>query len=239
MENNPIKQAVILAAGLGTRLRPLTNDLPKAMLPVAGKPLLLHHIEQLKSYGVEEFFVNLHYLPEKITNYFGDGSRLGVKINYSFEKKILGTAGALTAFSQLINGRFVLAYSDIFTKINYRDFMDFDAKKSGAGSLVLTNTNHPHDSDLAILDNDKAICEIFLKPHTALPSVQYFGMSGIYILSKEILQMIPSNRYCELDHQIIPQALKNRMHLYGYETDELACDVGTPERYTWIKGKFR
>ena len=88
-------KAFILAAGLGTRLRSLGLDMPKVMVPIGGKPLLEYHLELFKRQGIREFIVNLHYLPEKITDYFGDGSRFGVSITYSLEPELLGTAGAV------------------------------------------------------------------------------------------------------------------------------------------------
>jgi len=93
-----IKHVVILSAGLGIRLKPITNTIPKPMLPLLNKPMLQWNIEQFKKHGIKEFFINLHYLPEVIKNYFGDGSKWGVKITYSFEPEILGTAGGLKRF---------------------------------------------------------------------------------------------------------------------------------------------
>ena len=101
MNQKSITQAIILSAGFGTRLRPLTDSMPKVMVPLAGKPLLEHHILQLKKHGVTEFFINLHYLPDVITKYFGDGSKLGVKIHYVLEApEILGTAGGVKSFEK-------------------------------------------------------------------------------------------------------------------------------------------
>src|SRR5271156_792666 len=98
-----IKQAVILAAGLGTRLKPYTDTMPKPMIPILGKPMLQWHVEQFKKHGVTEFFFNLHYLPEVIKNYFGDGSKFGVKIHYFAEQEPLGTAGAIKEFESQLN----------------------------------------------------------------------------------------------------------------------------------------
>jgi NDP-sugar pyrophosphorylase family protein len=102
-----ITQAVILSAGIGTRLRPLTDNLPKVMAPIGGKPLLERHFEQFKKYGIKEFFINLHYLPEKITDYFGDGSKWGIKIVYKHEPEILGTAGGVKNFEGVLKNNFL------------------------------------------------------------------------------------------------------------------------------------
>lgn len=114
-----IKQAVILCAGLGTRLRPVTDTVPKVMIPILGKPLLLRHIEQFKKHDVTEFFINTHYLPNVITDYFGDGSAFGVKIVYSFEKEPLGTAGGVKGFEKKLDDAFFLIYGDVFSLVDY------------------------------------------------------------------------------------------------------------------------
>lgn len=235
---NRTHQAVILGAGLGTRLRPLTDNLPKVMLPIGGKPLILHHIEQLKKFGVDDFFINLHYLPDKITDFFGDGSGFGVKITYNYEKEILGTAGALPAFTPYVKDRFYLVYGDIFTLLDYGKFADFDYEKGGVGSVMVKKTDHPYDSDLVILDDKDRIKFLYQKPHKEVFPSDSFGMGGIYILSKRVLDIIPTNKYCELDHQIIPEVIKRDMPFYGYLSSEPVQDVGTFERYRKIIEKY-
>src|SRR3989344_6393127 len=103
-------QAVILSAGVGTRLRPLTNTLPKVMVPIQGKPLLQWHIEHVRKFGIREILINLHYLPNIITDYFKDGEKFGVKIIYSYEEKLLGSGGALLPFKRFITDTFFLLY---------------------------------------------------------------------------------------------------------------------------------
>src|SRR3989344_9541785 len=105
-----IKQAIILCAGLGTRLRPMTDTMPKPMLPLLGKPMLEWNIEQFKRHGVSEFFINLHYLPEVIKNYFNDGSKWGVKIHYNLESEIMGTAGGVKNFESQLRDVFFVIY---------------------------------------------------------------------------------------------------------------------------------
>ena len=131
-----IKQAVILCAGLGTRLRPYTDTMPKPMIPILGKPMLEWHIMQFKKYGVQEFFINLHYLPDVITDYFGDGSRWGVKIHYHFEPEILGTAGGVKSFEKMLDDSFFLIYGDTFSLVDYGRMEDaWNEKKCAIGML--------------------------------------------------------------------------------------------------------
>lgn len=232
-------QAIILAAGLGKRLRPLTNNLPKVMLPIGGKSLLEYHLRQFKKYGIREIFINLHHLPEKITDYFGDGSSFGVKINYNFEEEILGTAGAIPAFSDKLKSRFILIYGDILTNFDYRKLIDFDLKKRGVATIVVRKTEHPQDSDLVVLDKKNRIKKFYFKPHKKIPNEQYFGITGIYVLSKEILKFIKPGMYSELDHQILPEILAKKMPLYGFLSSDYIRDIGTIERYNKAKANFK
>jgi len=230
-------QAIILSAGLGLRLRPLTNNLPKVMLPIKGKPLLEYHIEQLKKYGVKEIFINLHYLPERITDYFKDGQTFGVKINYHFEKELLGTAGAITAFSSKLKKHFFLLFGDLFTNFNYSKLMDFHREQKGIGTMVIHKTDHPEDSDLVIL-NGKRIKHIYLKPHNFLPNQEFFGIAGIYIFSKEILEFIKLGEYSDLAQEILPIILKKELPLYGYIASDYIRDIGTLQRYNKLIKAF-
>ena len=125
-------KAFILAAGLGTRLRSLGLDVPKVMVPIGGKPLLEHHLELFKRQGIHEFIVNLHYLPEKITDYFGDGSKFGVSITYSHEPELLGTAGAVKKMeTDLRGGSFIVFYGDNLVRVDFAPLVEFHRVASG------------------------------------------------------------------------------------------------------------
>jgi len=121
-------KALVLAAGEGTRLRPLTLDKPKPMLPIAGKPLLEHTIEWLKHHGITQIAINLHHKPEAITSHFGDGHRWGVEITYSYENPILGTAGAIKKLEDYFDGTFVVFYGDVLTDMNLSALIEFHRK---------------------------------------------------------------------------------------------------------------
>ena len=123
-------KALILSAGPGTRLAPLTLNKPKVMVKINGKPVLWYHIQSLKRIGVSEIWINLHWFPDAIRNYFGDGSKFGVKISYSFEKKLLGTSGSLKNPDSGIGeafkyGTFMIAYGDVLANFNYKKLLDF------------------------------------------------------------------------------------------------------------------
>lgn len=230
----------MLSAGFGTRMRALTENMniPKVMVPLLGKPLLEWHIETLKKYGVSEFFVNLHYLPDVIQGYFGDGSKWGVKIIYALESpEILGTAGGIKDFDGMLGELFFVLYADTFYGIDYENLIDFYSLKKGAiGIGTARRTDHPHDSDLAILDSDGNVVRLLLRPHKELPK-DYWGMSAPYIFSKKILQYIPPKTYYEIDHQLVPDLLRRGYSYFAYKLQpgEFRKDIGTPERYREVE----
>lgn len=237
---NKITQAVILSAGFGVRLRSVTEkmNIPKVMIPLLGKPLLEWHIGALKQHGIKEFFINLHYLPDVITGYFGDGSKLGVKINYALEmSEILGTAGGVKNFDGKLGDNFFVLYGDTFYAIDYGAIASFYFSRDkiiGLGSV--RKTDHPFDSDLAVLDEDGKVAQFLLKPHKELPE-NYWGMSAPYIFSKKILEFVPAKTYYEIDHQLVPDILSRGYHYYAYKLKEgeFRKDIGTPERYREVE----
>jgi NDP-sugar pyrophosphorylase family protein len=241
-----ITQAVLLSAGLGTRARALTEEMnvPKVMLPLLGKPLLEWHIEKLKKCGISEFFINLHYLPGAIRDYFGDGSRWDVNITYALEEpEILGTAGGIKNFERTLGEHFFVLYGDTFYEVDYGNVINFYfSKKDTIGIGTARHTDHPEDSDLAVLDADSKVIQFFLKPHKEFPK-DCWGMSAPYIFSKKILEYIPPKTYYEIDHQLLPHLLSLGCHYYAYQLQrgEFRKDIGTPERYReaeeHLKGK--
>ncbi len=233
---NSITQAVILSAGLGTRLRPLTDGLPKVMLPFGGKPLLQWHMERLKKYGVKEFFINLHHLPDMIKNYFGDGSKLGVKITYAFEPEILGTAGGVKNFEGKLKDDFFVIYGDVFSLIDYSKMAAAYLARPGIiGMEVVGDTDHPQDSDLVEVAEDLKFLKIYPKPHKELPPRYKSMRAAAFIFKERILEYIPRGKYYEIDHELLPDVLAKGESVYGYECGEFIKDIGTPERYKRVQ----
>jgi len=230
-----INQAIILSAGLGTRLKPITNTIPKPMLPLLNKPMLEWNIENFKKHGVKEFFVNLHYLPEVIKNYFGDGSKWGVKITYSFEPKILGTAGALKRFEDKLNEVFFLIYGDILSLIDYTKMAEVWNKKSDAlGMQRVAKTENYADADVAELNSDASFLKIHLKPHSQKYSNTY-RMRGIFIFKKEILSYIPENTVYEIAKQLLPDIINRGKKFYAYECDDYSKGIDTIEKHREVE----
>ncbi len=233
-----IHQAVILSAGLGTRLRPLTDNIPKVMVPFAGKPLLEHHILQLKKHGVLEFLINVHYLPTVITDYFRDGSKWGVKIIYHVEGKILGTAGGVKGFERQLGETFFVLYGDMFSVVDYSKMGEAFQKKpaDALGMMIVGKNDHPADSDVAEVDESLKFLKIYPKPHAypALPE-NFRTMDALFVFRKKILDYIPAGKQSDLDREVLPKALAAGEELYGYECADFLQDIGTMERYRKVE----
>ncbi|MEK7075434.1 MAG: nucleotidyltransferase family protein, partial [Patescibacteria group bacterium] len=200
---NRITQAVILSAGFGTRLKPITDKIPKVMAPFSGKPLLQWHIEQLKKHGVEEFFINLFYLPEVVKNHFGDGSKFGIKINYFLEKpEILGTAGGIKDFDGKLKDNFFVVYGDVFSLLDYTKMAEnfIEKQDNPIGMTIVGFNDHPHDSDIAQVDENLKFIKVYPKPNKELPP-NWRVMRTTFIFNERILPHIPQGEYYEIDHQ--------------------------------------
>jgi NDP-sugar pyrophosphorylase family protein len=234
MSKHKITQAMILGAGLGTRLRPITDTIPKVMVPIAtGKPLLAHTIEWMREQGVNRFIINIHYLPEVITSYFGDGRKWGVNITYSDEtKQLLDTGGAIKKAQPLLDDQFFFLYGDELNFFNYSNFGEEHIKQGGIGSIVLKE-EIPQDGEVAKFDRaSKKIVQWHTRPHhIAQLDDSLLVNAGIYAFSKKILDYIPPAAPIKLDGEVIPRAFADGAVFYAFPTTEPILDIGKPEKY--------
>lgn len=223
-------KAFILAGGKGTRLLPLTKSLPKPMVNICGKPLLQYQIELLRNNGFTEATLIINHLGEIIRNYFQDGIKFGVKIDYIFESKPMGTAGTIKIISESLKDDFLVIYGDLLANIDLRTLVEFHHKHKGIGSLVVHPNNHPEDSDLLELGHDDRIVSFYLKPHN--PDFIYHNLvnAAIYILSPEIVKYIPKDVPSDFAKDIFPTLLHTNQKIYGYRTYEYIKDIGTRKR---------
>lgn len=226
-------QAVILSAGKGTRLSPLTKSMPKVMVPIKDKPLLEWHIEHLKKFGIKEIFINLHYLPDAITGYFKDGKKFGVRIFYSYEKNLLGTGGGVSQFREKLHGTFFLLYGDVFTNINIKKLYDFHLAKKADVTMVVSKTDHPQDSDLVSFFPDCRLNKLYFKPHRRLPETP-FSLSAVYMINTSVLPNLSKKPFA-LEKDFLAKLHKQGGSIFCYKTEELVKDIGTPERYEFVK----
>jgi NDP-sugar pyrophosphorylase family protein len=208
-------KAMLLAAGLGTRLRPITDQIPKCMLPIAGKPLLETNVEWLRKFGFTELVINLYSLPQVIIDHFGDGYKWGVHITYSLEEKILGTAGGVKRAAQYFDNTFLVWYGDNLSTCNLADLVAFHQSKKGLATVVLFHREDVASSGIIELDEHNRIVRYLEKPQPD-QIFSHWVNAGIYILQPEILINIPSEGESDFGRDIFPMLLQKYFPLYGY-----------------------
>lgn len=219
-------KAVILAGGLGTRMGDCCNNIPKPMLPVAGKPVLEHQLEALKKEGVTEFIFVTGYLGEKIQEYFQDGRRFGVSVSYFHEEEPLGTAGALSELG--LKEDFLLCNGDLIFSFSLEAMADFHKKNNALATLLTHPNSHPYDSTLVCADANNCVTD-FLKPDGGSRDAQNLCNAGIQIISPKLLAGCKGKGNKNLDRDVILPALETG-RVYSYKSFEYVKDMGTPER---------
>jgi len=226
-------KAVLLAAGEGTRLKPLTDDTPKVMLLVGGKPVLEYNINLLAKHNIKDIAINLWYLPQKIKEYFKEGENFGANIIYSEEKSILGTAGALQRLSKFLNEPFVVIYGDVINNINLSDMIEFHKKKKGIATIALyEEKENPRAKGLVKVDKTQKVLEFIEKPKNPKTNL---ANGGVYIFEPGILKFIPKEKYFDCGHDLFPLLLKKKKKIYGYLlNNEYLIDIGTVEKYNKV-----
>lgn len=221
-------QLVILAGGKGARLG--LNEIPKPMCLVAGKPILEWQIELAKSYGITEIFILSGYLAHVISDYFGDGTKWGVKITHIRETKPLGTAGCMHLVHEQLDGRFLVFYGDVVMDFDISSFIKFDAQVPTLGTLFVHPNNHPYDSDILVVDKEQMVTQILSKPHP--PGLVYRNIinAALYILSPEIINFIEPDISQDFAKDIFPKVLQGGKKLKAYHSAEYVRDMGTSDR---------
>lgn len=230
-----IKQVVISAGGFGTRLRPTTDTMPKPMIPILGKPMLLWDIMQFKKHGVTEFFLTLHYLPDVVTDYFGDGSKFGVKMNYFVEKEPMGSAGAIKKFEPQLDQLFYFMYGDMITLMDYSKMAAaYATKKDPIGMQRMKKTDDYADADVAEVDGEGRFIKMHPKPHTEKYPNAY-RTRGSFILDKKILTYIPDNTAFDLGKQLLGKVVAAHENFYSYESDDYSKGIDTMEKWKEVE----
>ena len=218
---------LVLAGGLGTRLRSALPDLPKPMAPVAGRPFLEYLICQNKNFGVEKFVFCVGYKAEVIEEYFGDGERFGVHIGYSREEELLGTAGALKlAQSKITSDNFLVFNGDCYCEFDGREFLNFHQSKSAVATILATRVEDRARFGSLKISEDREVLGFQEKGAAAGAG---FINAGIYVLNKRVLDMIPTNEKYSLEQQVFPSLCSNG--LFAFQTRGEFIDIGIPEEW--------
>lgn len=219
--------AVIVAGGKGERMGKATADLPKPMLPLGGKPILEHLIARLRDCGYRELHLSLGYKAEAVSSYFGDGSRWGLRLHHRVETAPRGTAGAIADLRPELGEDMLVVYGDLYADMDFARLLAFHAGHRAAASLVLIDTDHPQDSDLARLDGERVKGLFRLKPgETAEP----VALAAVWAVRGPVLDLAPKDRASDFGRDVFPEALRRGLELRGYRTRETLADLGTPER---------
>lgn len=227
-------KVVILAGGKGTRITSVSSEIPKAMIPIAGKPVLEYQVELAKRYGFTDFIFITGHLGQIIQNHFGDGSNFGVSISYFEETSPLGTAGALPYLKDQLTEDFFVFYGDTIMDIALDQFLTFHKQNQSKASLFLHPNDHPSDSDLVAIDKNKKITNFFSKPHSSDFVGRNLVNAALYILSPDIISYIPTGKSSDFGKHIFPTCLSESLQLFGYISAEYIKDMGTPERYASV-----
>ncbi len=219
--------ALILCGGEGTRMRPITYEIPKPLLPVQGKTIIEHLMDLFKKYNITEILLSVGYLKEKIKNYFGDGARFGVKITYIEEFEPLGTAGPLRIAKDFLKETFFVSNGDELKNINLVDMLKQHERNKALATIALHEVDDPSLYGVAKLDKEK-IVEFVEKPkkHDA-PS--NFINAGLYVFEPEIIDLIPEGK-ASLERDIFPK-IAQIGKLFGFKFNGQWFDTGSMERY--------
>ncbi len=219
-------KAVIMAGGSGTRLRPLTCNLPKPMVPVGNRPMAEHVVNLLKKHSFRDIIFALHYLPDAIRDHFGDGSDFGANISYSIEEgKPLGTAGCVKMVQDHLDSTFVVISGDSLTDMDLSAALKFHKEKKSKATLILKRVENPLDYGVVICDNDQRIQRFVEKPGAS----EIFSdtvNTGTYILEPEVLLYIVMGREQDFSNDLFPLLLLRNEPMYGYVADGYWCDIG-------------
>ena len=230
--SDKITKAMILAAGEGTRLRPLTLDTPKPLLPVGKDPLIIQHLRWLKSHGITQVAINLYHMGEKIQAELGDGTHLGVQIYYSPEEELLGTAGGLKKMEKLFDDTFIVLYGDILSDVNLTAVTDFHRQRKALMTLVLFRAANTWEVGIVDMDEEGRITGFTEKPPKGTETSN-LSNGGIYILEPDIFTYIPEDSHYDFGFDVIPILMAEKRPVYGYplKSDDYLIDIGTIDKY--------
>lgn len=224
-----LKKAVILAGGKGTRLKSISETIPKPMMPVAGKPLLEYQIELCKKYGLKEVILIVNHLKDGIIDYFGNGENWGIKVSYFEEPAPLGTVGGVKDIEKQLTEDFLVLYGDVIMEMDLLRLYEFHKTKNSDVSLVVHPNDHPYDSDLVEVDADNRVTHFHSKPLNPRKIYHNLVNAAAYVFSPKILNHLEKGKKADFGKDIFPNLL-NKLNVYAYNTTEYLKDMGTPDR---------
>ncbi len=236
-------KAVIIAGGKGTRMKDISAEIPKPILPVCGKPVLQYQVELLKKYNITEIIIIVNHLKDAIIDFFGKGEKYGVNISYVEEKEPLGTVGGIKEFEHELKDDFIVFYGDVMVSMDLNYFIAFHQNKKSECSIVLHPNDHPYDSDLVEANQDGRITAFHSKPHRQDVYYRNLVNAGVYLFTPVIFKHLVKGVKADFGKNIFP-LIYQKIRMYGYDTAEYLKDMGTPDRIAQVEkdcvsGKFK
>jgi mannose-1-phosphate guanylyltransferase/phosphomannomutase len=223
-------KAVVMAGGEGTRLRPLTSNQPKPMVPIVGKPCMEHIIELLKRHGFEDVIVTVAFLPQAIRSYFGGGETLGIDIGYSVEESPLGTAGSVRLAAGRLDDTFLVISGDALCDVDLTRLVDFHREKKASVTIGLKSVDNPLEFGIVVTDEEGRVERFLEKPSWG----QVFSdtiNTGIYVLEPEVLKHVPTDRPYDFSKELFPLLLEMGRPIYGCVLDGYWQDIGNLDQF--------
>jgi mannose-1-phosphate guanylyltransferase / phosphomannomutase len=223
-------KAVVMAGGEGTRLRPLTSNQPKPMVPIVGKPCIEHIIELARGHGFTEVIVTVAFLPQAIRSYLGDGSSLGLDIEYSVEESPLGTAGSVGLARDRLDETFLVISGDALCDFDLTDLVRFHREKGAAATLALKSVENPLEFGIVVTDDEGRVERFLEKPSWS----QVFSdtiNTGVYVVEPDVLKHVPTDRPYDFSKELFPLLLEMGRPVYGYVADGYWQDIGNLAQY--------
>lgn len=222
-------KAVLMAGGMGSRIRPLTLSRPKPLIPIANRPMIEYIVEKLKEFGVNEFVVTLSYLKDQIRNLL-DKNYPDLNIKYSVEKNPLGTAGGVKKVAKHIDDTFFVLSGDVLVNVDLNEILQFHKKNNALATIVLTPVEDPSQYGIAVLDKKNQIVKFLEKP-SANEVFSKIANTGTYVLEPEILDYITTDGGCDFSSDVFPQLIEEKAGVYGFIHDGYWNDIGRPKTY--------
>lgn len=230
----------IMAGGKGTRLAGRSEGLPKPMVPILGEPLLRHQIELCRRHGFLDILLLVHYKHKTISDYFGNGEKFGVRIQYQIEDEPRGTAGALADALHLMSNEFIVMYGDTFIDVDLERFFNFHRACDTDATLFLHPNDHPYDSDLVKVDEHGFVRKIYPYPHPKGKDFQNLVNAALYVFRNEKLcESVPSTGQFDIAKHLVPALISKGVNIKAYVSPEYIKDMGTPDRLDKVEHDFK
>ena len=224
-------RVMIMAAGTGTRLRPLTDLMPKPMVPIANKPALYHILRLLSSHGLREVVINLHHLPHLISDYFGDGTTLGMHLEYTYEPELMGTAGGVKNNAGFLGGgTFLIMSGDALTDVDLTGLVAAHRRYGSIATMAVKEVADPSQYGVVVSDDDDRVVGFQEKP-TREEARSRLCNCGIYVFEPHILDLIPAGQFDDFGKRLFPDLLKQGVPFHAHPIEAYWSDVGNLQEY--------